>query len=170
MLKYIQIVCIFILLVKLINHILSNTGCVLYGYCRLEYSKCQYKNWKFSNLLLKYSNEVFMDITVERIISLLSERNITAAQLTRDLELSNSAVTEWKKGKAKPTSDALAKIAGYFNVSTDYLHGLTDKQTPVNEIFAAHVPDEDYEDLPPEAIEELNNLKEYIRNKYKKRD
>jgi transcriptional regulator with XRE-family HTH domain len=38
-----------------------------------------------------------------------------------DLNLPNSAVYEWKKGKARPGVDALIKIAEYFSASTDYL-------------------------------------------------
>lgn len=48
-------------------------------------------------------------------------RNINAKQLTSLLELSNSAITDWKKGKAKPSSDAVIKLAEYFGVSTDYI-------------------------------------------------
>lgn len=38
-----------------------------------------------------------------------------------DLGLSNSAISEWKKGKAKPSLEAVVKIARYFGVTTDYL-------------------------------------------------
>lgn len=63
---------------------------------------------------------------IDRILSLLNTYNISAFKLTKDLNLSNSAITDWKKGKAKPSVDALIKIADYFNVSTDYLLGRAD--------------------------------------------
>ena len=40
-------------------------------------------------------------------------------------------MTEWKNGKAKPSANALQKIATYFNVSVDYL--LTGKENDYNE-------------------------------------
>ncbi len=60
---------------------------------------------------------------VERILELIKERGITALKMTADLGLSNSAVTDWKKGKAKPSVDAVVKIADYFGVTVDYLLG-----------------------------------------------
>ncbi|HBG1029190.1 TPA: helix-turn-helix transcriptional regulator [Clostridioides difficile] len=58
---------------------------------------------------------------ISRILDLMKKNNITAKQLTNDLEISNSSVSDWKKGKGKPSSDAIVKIAEYFNVTTDYL-------------------------------------------------
>lgn len=51
----------------------------------------------------------------------MKSKGITAKQLTNDLEISNSTITDWKKGKAKPSTDAIIKLATYFNVSTDYI-------------------------------------------------
>ena len=68
---------------------------------------------------------------LERILKLMKDGGITALKLTSDLGLSNSAVTEWKKGKAKPSTDAIMKIADYFGVSTDYiLLGVSEPVTP----------------------------------------
>ena len=58
---------------------------------------------------------------IERILKLIKESGITAKKLTDELELSNSAITDWKKGKARPSTDAIIKIANYFNISTDYI-------------------------------------------------
>ena len=65
---------------------------------------------------------------IEKIICLMEQNKISANKLTTELHLPNSAITEWKKGKAKPSVDALIKIANYFNVSIDYLLGRTDNQ------------------------------------------
>ena len=58
---------------------------------------------------------------VERILHLMDKKEINAAKLTSDLGLPVSAVTDWKKGKYKPSTDAIIKIAAYFGVTTDYL-------------------------------------------------
>lgn len=78
-----------------------------------------------------------MDI-IDRILRLMSERNITATLLTTKTGLSRSAISEWKKGKAQPSVDAIAKIAIFFNVSTDFLLGIEkltapDVEQPVSE-------------------------------------
>lgn len=66
--------------------------------------------------------------TVEKIQKLINEINISAYTLTQSLGLSNSAISDWKAGRAKPSADALLKIADYFDVSVDYLLGRTDEQ------------------------------------------
>lgn len=59
----------------------------------------------------------------EKILELMRQANITAAQITKELQLNHSAIDNWKSGKAKPSADALSKFADYFNVSVDYLLG-----------------------------------------------
>ena len=60
---------------------------------------------------------------IDMILELLSATNTSAYRLTKDLGLSNSAISDWKSGKAKPSLDAIIKIANYFNVSADFLMG-----------------------------------------------
>ena len=54
--------------------------------------------------------------------------DVKASQLVKDLSLSHGAISQWKKGLQKPSSDAIIKIAKYFGVSTDYL--LTGEEAP----------------------------------------
>ena len=58
---------------------------------------------------------------IERLLLLMNKNGVNALTLTTELGLSNSAVTDWKKGKAKPSADAIIKLADYFGVTTDYL-------------------------------------------------
>ena len=58
---------------------------------------------------------------VDRIVSLMESRGVSGTALTSAIEISSSSITEWKKGKAKPSVDAVVKIAEYFDVTTDWL-------------------------------------------------
>ena len=58
---------------------------------------------------------------VDRIVSLMDSRGVSGTALTSAVEISSSSITEWKKGKAKPSVDAVVKIAEYFDVTTDWL-------------------------------------------------
>lgn len=62
----------------------------------------------------------------EIIKSLISSSNkvSTIAELERKLDISNGTISKWDK--AKPTTEPLTKIAKFFDVSTDYLLGLSD--------------------------------------------
>ena len=58
---------------------------------------------------------------VDRIVALMESRGVSGTALTSSVEISSSSITEWKKGKAKPSVDAVVKIAEYFDVTTDWL-------------------------------------------------
>lgn len=64
-----------------------------------------------------------MENTLDRILGLMSSRNISSHKLEADTGLANGAIYKLKIGKNKPTIDTLIKIADYFNVSLDYLVG-----------------------------------------------
>lgn len=69
--------------------------------------------------------------TIEKIQELLTSNNISAYKLSAAIGLNKTFFTDWKRGKAHPSADALSKIADYFNVSVDYLLGRT--ETPAAE-------------------------------------
>lgn len=58
---------------------------------------------------------------IERIVKLLRDNNMTAKQLTERLGINSSTVSEWKKGKTKPSVEHVRRMAEIFNVSTDYI-------------------------------------------------
>lgn len=64
-----------------------------------------------------------MDAVLNRILTLMSESNVTAKQMTAELKINRSAVTDWKKGITKSYLNHIHKIAEYFDVSVDYLLG-----------------------------------------------
>ncbi len=67
---------------------------------------------------------------VDRILVLQEERNLTNKDIEVGAGLANASVSQWKKGKGKPSLENIIKVATYFQVTTDYLLGLSD--TPVN--------------------------------------
>ena len=67
-----------------------------------------------------------MDSSVlyKRIIDLCTDKGIPIAKLESDLGFSNALIKKWKK-VSSPSIDKVIKIATYFNVSIDYLVGLS---------------------------------------------
>lgn len=59
----------------------------------------------------------------DKVVELCEEKGISQRQLQRDLDLSVSAISRWKKSAPRP--DTLQKVADYFNVTVDYLTGRT---------------------------------------------
>ena len=65
-----------------------------------------------------------------KILDMFAKSNKNDSTLVKEIGLRNSTITEWRKERARPSAEALYKIANYFKVSTDYLYGLTDDPQP----------------------------------------
>ena len=63
---------------------------------------------------------------VDRIVGLIEASHLNAKELCIKLGISVSSVSEWKKGKLKPSVNALIGISLIFNVSLDWI--LTGKE------------------------------------------
>ena len=59
----------------------------------------------------------------DTISRLLTEQNKTQKELSDYLGLAQSRVSDWKSGRVKSYTKYVDKIAGFFNVSSDYLLG-----------------------------------------------
>lgn len=75
----------------------------------------------------------------ERLKKLREERHLSQYQVARDLGVPRTTYANWEQGKAEPDSDTLKKIADYFDVSVDYLLGLTEDPTPPKSHFPSRV-------------------------------
>lgn len=62
----------------------------------------------------------------ERLKQLRSEAGIGQNKLAETLQISNASISYWETAKQEPTAEAIFKLAQYFNVSADYILGLTD--------------------------------------------
>lgn len=76
--------------------------------------------------------EVIMvtSIILERIKELCSEREITVAQLERNLGFGKGTIGKWKE--RIPSVDKVRVVANYFNVSIDFLTGITNVEKPAD--------------------------------------
>ncbi|MFJ7888618.1 XRE family transcriptional regulator [Lysinibacillus xylanilyticus] len=92
-------------------------------------------------------------------------RNFPVPFLEERIELGKNTLYSWKK--KIPTGANLIKVAEYFDVSTDYLLGLTDikryyetseKDNSVQNIAAHH----DGEEWSEEELEEIKQFKRFV--------
>ncbi len=67
----------------------------------------------------------------ERYCSLCAENGIKpmAHETAKKLKITNATITNWGKRGNKPKGDTLIEMALLFNVSVDYILGLTDIKT-----------------------------------------
>ena len=93
-----------------------------------------------------------MSPIVERIQLLFINSNQTPAHVFEKLGMPKNALSIWKTGRAKPSSDAIIKLAYHFNVSTDYLLTGVEK----------------YDNLSSDEVDWLNLYKQLSPSDYRK--
>ena len=66
----------------------------------------------------------------ERLRSLREDNNLTQIKLANFLFVDQRSISFYEIGKYEPNLETLKRIALFFNVSSDYLLGLTDNKVP----------------------------------------
>jgi len=62
----------------------------------------------------------------ERLRELRTEKSLSARALAALVDLNKASINNWENGTHDIKSEYLIRLAKFFNVSTDYLLGLTD--------------------------------------------
>ena len=65
-----------------------------------------------------------------RIRDLRNDRGLTQKQVAKLLNVSQNTYSQYEIGISRFPLDAVVKLAEYYNVSIDYLVGLTDETVP----------------------------------------
>lgn len=66
----------------------------------------------------------------DRIAALRKERGIAQTALAKELNVTRKTIADWERNKNLPSFDSIIALAYAFDVSTDYILGLTDDPTP----------------------------------------
>lgn len=107
--------------------------------------------------------------TVEKIIQLLTDRNVEQQALASYIGVKKQTITDWKSGKTESYKKYIDKIAEFFGVSTDYLLG--------NETAVVKPTDDDIkfalfdgsEGVTDEMFEEVKRFAKYIKEQKEKK-
>lgn len=99
----------------------------------------------------------------ERLAELRKDRKKSQKDLAEYLSVSRNTISNYESGAATPDDETKKKIALYFNVSLDYLMGLTREQTPIKETGSVFLY---CENLPQHAKDELTSFLEYLKKRY----
>lgn len=98
----------------------------------------------------------------ERLARLREDKDMNQKELAEALGVTRGAVSMWEIGQRTPDSSTLQKIASFFNVSIDYLLGLTDDPTPPQQKHDPSTPSCPswwFRDTPPTDVE----LEEFLK-------
>lgn len=108
------------------------------------------------------------EILARRLRALREEFGYLQKFVADKLGIKSNTLSGYENGTRTPDPSMLSNIADLYNVSTDYLLGRTNVRNGVE--LAAHRSDDFLEDLPEEAVKELETFKEFIRAKYRNKD
>lgn len=87
-----------------------------------------------------------------RIKELRTEMHKSLRDVANDLNISYSSLSKYERGDQQPSYETLIRIANYFNVTTDYLMGITNSKSLENRNIC------DQLNLSDEAIQKLKQL------------
>lgn len=111
----------------------------------------------------------------DKIKYLRKERNISREELAKKLNISYAALSKYETNERFPRDETfLNKVANFFNVSTDYLFGRSNERNPkkdsknIIETIKINTLKENIDELPPEALEQIDEYIRFLKIKYKK--
>lgn len=111
------------------------------------------------------------DNIYSRIRELCKARKITVRKLEEVLGFGNSSINKWR-GTVSPSIDKIIEVAKYFNVSVDYLTGLSDNPCTLTEALGDEYLSEIMGAANAMSEEERSNMLQILKltfpNKFKK--
>ncbi|NLM96670.1 MAG: helix-turn-helix transcriptional regulator [Halanaerobiaceae bacterium] len=108
---------------------------------------------------------------------LREEKNLSQIELSKEMNVSSQALSQYELGKRMPDAEMIIRIADFFDVSIDYLLDRTDERITVDKIKAVMASDPEFARildklLTRKELQELykiakdmpaEKLKQYIR-------
>lgn len=64
----------------------------------------------------------------KRLYTLRKEQNLTMECFGFQMKVSKQAVCRWENGERQPSLEMIVRISEFYNVSTDYLLGVSDNR------------------------------------------
>ncbi len=112
----------------IIEHERHFVNCLLSGFiCSRDKTKYLDFRYIYSYSVMDMRTEI---LRYERIRDLRIDRGLTQADIGKLLHVSQNTYSQYEIGEIRYPLDAVITLAKYYNVSVDYLVGLTDETAP----------------------------------------
>lgn len=99
----------------------------------------------------------------ERLAELRKNKGLKQEELAERLGISKSALSKYERNVSEPDDKLKVKFAEFFNVSLDYLLGLTREECPVHNTGSTLII---VDDLPQAARDDLLKYLDFLKDKY----
>lgn len=100
----------------------------------------------------------------ERLKFLREEHGLTQLQMSLDVNLSNVTLSQYEAGTRKPDIDTLQILADYFNVTTDYILGISNKRSFSKK---THIATHSYKNLRENERKILIEFADFLKTRHK---
>lgn len=101
----------------------------------------------------------------KRLFDLRKDADLTQDELASALKINKHSISSYERNKSEPPDEIKIAIAQHFNVSVDYLLGLTDDVSPKNTKFPIlRLPT----NFPKEALPALTEYAHFLIYKAKR--
>lgn len=108
-----------------------------------------------------------MNNMLNKILELMGNRHGAGKELANHLGIHPSVVTDWKAGRNKSYTKYAPQIAEYYNVSLDWLSGLSDekeqKETAPNKEDGSEKILAIFRSLPDERRKQLEDYAKFLQ-------
>lgn len=95
----------------------------------------------------------------ERLLDLRKDADLTQDDLAEILNINKHSISSYERDKSEPPDAIKIAIAKYFNVSVDYLLGITDDPKPITQTTTVvRLPAGFPRDAMAELVEYINYL------------
>lgn len=101
----------------------------------------------------------------ERIAYLRERRGMSQAQLAKELNIAQSTLAMWERGKRGLKDDVIKQLAEYFSVSSDYLLGIENENDRTPNSAAKRITAHIDEDMVEDQVEDIINYIEFLKQK-----
>lgn len=108
-----------------------------------------------------------------RLKQLRQKNKLTQSELAQILGLKPTAISNYESNRNEPSFEKLISLSKYFDVSCDYLLGLSDSYLPVGgEVLDKEIVDffNIYQQLDSDGTKDIRKFAEYLLYKQETRD
>lgn len=95
------------------------------------------------------------------LTELRKQKRLTQEEMAKIIGVARTTYSSYEQGRRTPDVDVQNKIADYFGVTLDYLHGRTDDKEKSPTLVAAHLDD----DLTEEQLDEVKTFIDFIKQR-----
>lgn len=96
----------------------------------------------------------------QRLIELRKQTNLTQSDLAKKLGIPRTTYSNYENGNRQPDYETLEKIARYFEVTSDYLIGLSENKSENNKYVTFT---DEYGEITEQEREALEKHLDYLR-------